>query len=121
MTRCTSILSPPETRQPITKGLPIDLASLRQIIWEMREGMGATIAHSDKGDYPRWVDTSAMVADSLTNVMDAEVIESFMVNGVFGMTPTPKGLAINAKNGMYRKQTKPQATEGPSSQADLNA
>lgn len=49
--------------------LTIHLAALRQNIWEVREGMGTTTAHSDKGDYPRWKDTSAMVADSLTKVI----------------------------------------------------
>lgn len=35
-----------------------------------------TIAHSDKGEYPGWIDISAMVADPLTKVMDAEVLEN---------------------------------------------
>lgn len=38
------------------------------------------------------------MTDSLTKVMGAEVLDNFMSNGVFDMTPTPERLAIKAKN-----------------------
>lgn len=59
--------------------------------------MGMTTDHSDKGDHPRWIDTSVMMADSLMKVMDAEVLGEIMMHSVFDMTPTPEKLAMKGQ------------------------
>ncbi len=51
--------------------LRIDVAALRQQIWE-RGGERTEKIDYLTGDYPRWIDISAMIADPLTKVMKAD-------------------------------------------------
>ena len=61
-------------------------------------------------DYPRWIDTSAMIADPLTKVMNADRMTKTFETGIFDMTPTEESLRIKARNrecrGALRKKTK---------------
>ena len=56
-----------------------------------------------KGDYPRWIDTSTMVADPLTKAMKPDRLLNTMETGVLDLRPTPESLAIKEKNRKARQ------------------
>ena len=60
------------------------------------------------GDYPRWIDTSVMLADPLTKSksMASDTLVQTMMTGRFDMRPTAESLMIKAKNRASRKKTK---------------
>ena len=87
------------------KRLAIDLMALRQQIWERSGERTLEIDHSC-GDYPRWIDTSVMLADPLTKSMSCDRLASTMRTGLFDMRPTPESLMIKAKNRAARQASK---------------
>ena len=89
------------------KRLAIDLLAMRQLIWE-RGGERTEIVDSSCGDYPRWIDTSTMIADPLTKAMSCDRTVATSETGVFDMRPTEESLAIKAKNRDLRKKVKNQ-------------
>ena len=52
----------PNTKLVDNKRLAIDLSALKQLIWDNREDCDEEVDES-KGDYPRWINTSAMLSD----------------------------------------------------------
>ena len=87
------------------KRLAIDLMALRQQIWERDGERTLEIDHSC-GDYPRWIDTSVMLADPLTKAMDDSRMVDTMKTGHFDMKPTAESLMIKEKNRASRKAGK---------------
>ena len=85
--------------------LAIDLMALRQDIWE-RNGEVTEEIDTTCGDYPRWIDTSTMIADPLTKNMKADRLVACMTSGIFDMVPTPASLAIKARNRELRRAKK---------------
>ena len=85
------------------------MSALRQQIWECARERTETIDYLT-GDYPRWIDTSAMIADPLTKVMKADKMIKTFETGIFDMTPTEESLRIKEKNrecrSALRKKTK---------------
>ena len=79
------------------KRLAIDLMALRQQIWE-REGERTLEIDHSCGDYPRWIDTSVMLADPLTKTMHCETLVNTMMTGRYDMRPTAESLMIKEKN-----------------------
>ena len=99
MTDCDSVfehLATPKWNTIDNKRLEIDLAALRQFIWE-RQGERLDMIEHSSGDCPRWLDTSAMIADPLTKVMSADRLINTMKNGHLDLQPTPESLAIKGK------------------------
>ena len=90
------------------KRLAIDLMALRQQIWERDGERTLEIDHSC-GDYPRWIDTSVMLADPLTKSMNADRMVETMMTGRFDMRPTAESLFIKEKNRASRKAGKAKA------------
>ena len=89
------------------KRLAIDLMALRQQIWE-RDGERTFEVDHSSGDYPRWIDTSVMLADPLTKSMNSDVLGKTMMTGLFDMKPTEESLMIKEKNRVSRKKAKGQ-------------
>ena len=87
------------------KRLAIDLSALRQLVWE-RDGERTQIVDSTRGDYPRWIDTSTMIADPLTKVMAGDRMMAALGTGVLDLQPTPESLAIQARNFESRQKAK---------------
>ena len=56
------------------------------------------------GDYPRWVDTSVMLADPLTKSMKSDQLVRTFVTGRYGMRATAESLMIKEKNRQARKK-----------------
>ena len=107
-TDCDSLyehLVSPSNKQVANKRLAIDLKSLRQRIWE-RDGDRTEVVDHTSGDYPRWIDTSTMLADPLTKVMSSERLDGTMMTGLFDMRPTAEILAIKARNRQARQANK---------------
>ncbi len=79
--------------------------ALRQQIWE-RDGERTLEVDQPCGDYPRWIDTSVMLADPLTNTMNSSRRMDTMRSGLFDMKPTSESLMIKEKNRAARKAVK---------------
>ena len=94
------------------KRLAIDLMGLRQQIWERSGERTLEIDHSC-GDYPRWIDTSVMLADPLTKAMSCDRLSSTMKTGLFDMRPTAESLMIKEKNRACRKASKKKEDAAP--------
>ena len=92
------------------KRLAIDLMALRQQIWE-RDGERTFEVDHSSGDYPRWIDTSVMLADPLTKAMNSDALGKVMTTGVFDMKPTEESLMIKEKNRLSRKKAKGKLVE----------
>ncbi len=89
------------------KRLAIDLMALRQQIWERNGERTLEIDHSC-GDYPRWIDTSVMLADPLTKAMNSERLDHTMMTGRYDMRPTAESLMVKERNRACRKAGKSQ-------------
>ena len=108
MTDCDSLfehLTTPKMNSIDNKRLGIDLMALRQLVWE-RGGERTQFIDHDSGDYPRWIDTSTMVADPLTKAMSDERLGCMLRTGVLDLRPTPESLFIKEKNKVVRKNAK---------------
>jgi hypothetical protein len=92
------------------KRLAIDLMALRQQIWERNGERTLEVDHSC-GDYPRWIDTSVMLADPLTKAMNSERLDHTMMTGRYDMRPTAESLMIKERNRACRKAGKTQKRE----------
>ena len=64
----------PNTKQVDNKRLAIDLCALKQLICDNRDDCDKEVDGS-KGDYPRWIDTSAMLSGVLDKGDDFLPIE----------------------------------------------
>ena len=93
------------------KRLAIDLMALRQQIWE-RDGERTFEVDHSCGDYPRWIDTSVMIADPLTKSMNSDRLSQTFMTGHFDMRPTAESLMIKEKNRISRKAAKQSANSG---------
>ena len=87
------------------KRLAIDLQALRQDIWNNDDDRMESLDIS-RGDYPRWIDTSTMIADPLTKTMKSDRLKETMETGQLDLRPTPESLAIKEKNRKARKAKK---------------
>ena len=84
------------------KRFAIDLKALRQLIWE-RDGERTLEVDCSSGDYPRWIDTSTMLADPLTKAMDTERLDDAMMTGRMDLRPTAESLMIKERNRAWRE------------------
>ena len=107
-TDCDSLyehLISPKNNSVDNKRLAIDLMALSQYVWERNGERTQYIEHSN-GDYPRWIDTSTMIADPLTKAMDPTRMVNTIMTGQLDLRPTPESLAIKEKNRQLRKNKK---------------
>ena len=112
MTDCDSLyehLVSPRMNQIENKRLCIDLMALRQQIWERGGERTQTVDHSS-GDYPRWIDTSTMLADPLTKAMSEDRLLKTFMTGIFDLQPTAESLIVKSKNRAARKVKRKQTT-----------
>ena len=112
MTDCDSLyehLVAPRFNSIENKRLAIDLMALRQQIWE-RGGERTQVVDHSSGDYPRWIDTSVMLADPLTKPMGAERLVETLRTGLFDMQPTEESSQTKIRNRAARKVMKAKKT-----------
>ena len=55
------------------------------------------------GDYPRWVDTSAMLVDPLTKILPSDMLVKALNTGVYDMRATAESTMIKEKNRKSRQ------------------
>ena len=99
----THVISP-NTKQVDNRRLAIDLSALKQLISDNRDDCDEF--DGSKGDYPRWIDTSAMLSDCLTKTMTSCRLIETLSTGIFDMRPTGESPAIKDK-----KKKKVESTE----------
>jgi len=87
------------------KRLAIDLMALRQQVGERKGERTLEVDHSS-GDYPRWIDTSVMIADPLTKAMNTDRLVHTMMSGELDLKATKESLMIKEKNRIARKIAK---------------
>ena len=88
-TDCESLFAhriSPNTKQVDNKRLAIHLSALKQHIWDSRDDCDEEVDGS-KGDYPRWIDTSAMLSDCLTKTMTSGRLNETVSTGIFDTRP----------------------------------
>ena len=93
------------TKHVDNKRLAIDLSTLKQLIWDNRDDCDADVDGS-KGAYPRWIDTSAMLADCLTKTMTSGRLNETLSTGIFDMRPPVVSLAIKAQKQKRRRKSR---------------
>jgi hypothetical protein len=123
MTDCDSLyehLVSPRLNSIENKRLAIDLMALRQQVWERGGERTQTVDHSS-GDYPRWIDTSVMLADPLTKPMGAERLVETLRTGVFDMQPTEESMRAKTRNRAARKVMKEKKSPTPLQDAFVKA
>ena len=87
LTDCDSLyehLISSKMTQVANKRLAIDLKALRQQVWE-RSGDRTDVVDSPSRHYPRWIDTSTMIADPLTKTMPATRFEDTLMTYLLDM------------------------------------
>ena len=75
------------------KRLEIDLEGLREYLWEDEDGNPKDDMNDKIHDKPRWIDTSAMICDSLTkagNEQFADRLVETMTTGRFTLEASPE-------------------------------
>ena len=87
------------------KRLVIGSMALRHQIWE-RNGERTRTVDRTCGDYPRWIDTSVMIADPLTKAMNGGRLVDAITISYLDLKPTGEPLMIKEKNRMLRKAAK---------------
>ena len=93
--------------------MAIDLSALKQLILDNRDDCDEEVEGS-KGDYPRSIDTSAMLSGCLTKTLTSCQLTATLSTGIFDMRPTEESLAIKAKNRKWRASKKEQERlQGP--------
>ena len=97
----------PSTKQVDSKRLAIDLSALKQLIWNNRDDCDEKVDGS-KGDYPRWIDTSAMLSDCLTKTITSCWLIKTLSTSILDTRPTEESLAIKTKNRKWRALKKEQ-------------
>ena len=110
LTDCESLfahLISPNTKVVDNKRLAIDLSALKQLIWDNRDDCDEEVDGS-KGDFPRWIDTSAMLSFCLTKTMASCRLNETLSTGIFHMRPIEESLAVKAKNRKWRASKKEQ-------------
>ncbi len=101
------------------KRLRIDMMALRQQIWERGGERTGTVDHSS-GDYPRWIDTSTMLADPLMKAMKSDRLDACLKSGVFDMKPTQESLQIKARNQKIRRMKRSKDQDQPKEEDTLH-
>ena len=98
-TDCESIyahLISPNTKEVDSKRLAIDLSALKQLIRDNRDDCDEE-DDGAKGDFPRWIGTSAMLSDCSAKTMTTCRLHETLSTGIIDMRPTEESLAIKAK------------------------
>ena len=90
-----------------SNGTRLVRSSLKQLIWDNRGDCDEEVDGSN-GDYPRWVDTSAMLSDCLMKTMTSCWLNETFNTGIFVFRPTEESLGIKAKtrSGEHRRKEK---------------
>ena len=101
------------------KRLSVDLAALRQLIWEKggQETEELTIDHPDQ---IKWIDTSVMLVDCLTKDMSGNALRATMKSGYYDITPTAESEITKMAKQKWRKMQREKKNSNGSAETKEN-
>jgi len=79
------------------KRLALEIAGLRQLLWQLPDGTVVDEMSDDNPDTVRWIDTSTMLCDPLTKFMKCERMESALDSCVLDLKPTEASILAKMK------------------------
>ena len=97
------------------KRLSIDLAGMRQLLWETAEGDLRETQTVDQPDRIIWIDTSIMPVDCMTKAMKSDLLINLISTGEFNIIPTDASILLKMK-----KQKRKQELKNINKEAKLN-
>ena len=106
MTDCRSLsdhLTSPSLGKVTDKRLSIDLAALRQDLWDNGSGQEVDQLSKSCHDQIRWIHTSVMLVDCMTKAMSSTELSKAIMNCVFDLTPSPISTDRKLKKSVQRK------------------
>ena len=77
--------------------LSIDLAGLRQLLWEGADGHLYEALEENKNDKILWIDTSAMAVDCMTKKMSGNKMRQLMSTGKLNLNATAESIIAKMK------------------------
>jgi len=93
------------------KRLSVDIAALRQLIWQNAQEEDQEELNTELPDQIRWIDTSKMLVDCLTKDMKSNYLRETLKSGVYNIVPTAESEVTKLAKQMYRRM-KSQSLEG---------
>ena len=127
MTDCQSLhdyLNNPSAAGTEDKRLEIDLEGLREYLWEYPDGSLKDYITVDQHDKCRWIDTSAMICDSLTKQgpkgFDQRLLDT-MSSGLLSLEPSEESQLKKLKQQkarMAKAELKAASKDEPAPEAD---
>ena len=70
------------------KRLSVDIAALRQLIWQNADEEDQEELSAEMPDQIRWIDTSKMLVDCLTKDMKTNYLRDTLKSGIYNIVPT---------------------------------
>ena len=92
------------------KRLSVDIAALRQLIWQNANEEDQEELSDDMPDKIRWIDTSKMLVDCLTKDMKTNYLRETLKEGTYNIVPTVESEVTKLAKQKYRRM-KSQAPE----------
>ena len=92
------------------KRISVDIAALRQLIWQNANEEDQEELSDDMPDKIRWIDTSKMLVDCLTKDMKTNYLRETLKEGIYNIVPTVESEVTKLAKQKYRRM-KSQAPE----------
>ena len=92
------------------KRLSVDIAALRQLVWQNANEEDQEELSDDMPDKIRWIDTSKMLVDCLTKDMKTNYLRETLKEGTYNIVPTVESEVTKLAKQKYRRM-KSQAPE----------
>ena len=111
LTDCESLVSHlqnPKNERMENVRLSIDIQGLKQLLWEKADGtnLDELLPEEMAENAIRWIDTSCMIVDCLTERMDAGVLLKLMKLGKLDLNPTAESTLLKMKKAKQRANKK---------------
>ena len=85
------------------KRLSVDIAALRQLIWQNADEEDQEELSAELPDQIRWIDTSKMLVDCLTKDMKTNYLRDTLKSGTYNIVPTAESEVTKLAKQKYRR------------------
>ena len=85
------------------KRLSVDIAALRQLIWQNADEEDQEELSAELPDQIRWIDTSKMLVDCLTKDMKTNYLRDTLKSGIYNIVPTAESEVTKLAKQKYRR------------------
>ena len=109
MSDCEDLVSHlrnPTAKSVADKRLSLDLAGLRQLLWEDQNGDLRDELSDDQPDNIIWIDTSAMPVDCMTKAMKPDTLHRLLETGVLDLEPTDESVLLKLRKAKLKREAK---------------